>query len=196
MTGTIQGSGVTAVVLCGGTSVRMGGTDKTSAQLGGTTVLDLLLDHLPQEWTVVCVGTERPTSRPVTWTREDPPLGGPAAGIATGAALSENPVTVVVAGDQPFAGDAAQPLVQALAAAGPGVQAVALIDDTGRLQPLLAAYDTLSLRSTFPPGTSDVSVHRTVATLRMDGITPPSTHVLLDVDTPQDLDAARAYHLG
>ncbi|WP_392467494.1 molybdenum cofactor guanylyltransferase [Arsenicicoccus cauae] len=187
---------VTAVILCGGTSVRMGGRDKTSEQLGETTVLGRILDDLPDDWAIICVGTERPTTRPVTWTREDPPLGGPAAGIATGAALSQSPVTVILAGDQPFAGDAAPHVVEALTAARAGVQAVAVVDESGSLQPLLAAYLTGPLHQTFPPGTRDVSVHRTAASLRMEGIPTPSPRALLDVDTPVDLFEARVIHLG
>lgn len=186
--------GVTAVVLCGGTSVRMGGRDKTAAAMGAVTVLDHILDHLPEGWEVVCVGVERPTTRRVTWTREEPPLGGPAAGIATGAGLAQTAVTVVVAGDQPFAADAAQALVAALDEVDEGVDAVGLIDRTGRLQPLLAAYRTVALRRAFPLGTRDVSVHRTVASLRMTGIDAPSDRTLLDVDTPGDLERARLYH--
>src|SRR5699024_2806292 len=114
--------GVGAIVLCGGTSRRMGGTDKTALPLGGATVLDHLLDALPADWPVVCAGVERPTRRKVGWTREDPPGGGPVAGIAAGldavarAAAGADPATgiavepvvvVVLAGDQPFAGPAA-----------------------------------------------------------------------------------------
>ena len=196
MTGPDTTSAATAVILCGGTNVRMGGRDKTSEQLGETTVLGRILRDLPEDWAIICVGTERPTSRPVTWTREDPPLGGPAAGIATGAALSSTPVTVVLAGDQPFAGDAAPHVVEALADSRSGVQAVALVDDSGSLQPLLAAYLTGPLHQAFPPGTRDVSVHRTAASLRMEGIPAPSPRALLDVDTPVDLFEARVIHLG
>ena len=38
---------VAAVVLCGGTSRRFGGVDKTAQVLGSATVLDSLLDALP-----------------------------------------------------------------------------------------------------------------------------------------------------
>lgn len=190
---------VTAIVLCGGTSARMGGADKTALAVGGATVLDRLLDGLPPSWGVVCVGVERPTRREVRWTREDPPLGGPAAGIAAGAALSTSPVTVVLAGDQPFAADAAQTVVEALvraeaddhAGAGGDVDGAALAEPDGRLQPLLAAYRTAALREAFPPGTRDVGVHRTAAGLRLVPVAPPTERALLDVDTPADLAQAR-----
>ena len=76
----------TALVLCGGGSRRMG-SDKTTATLGGATVLDHLLDGLPADWPLVVVGPERPTRRAVRWTRESPAGGGPVAAVAAGGAL-------------------------------------------------------------------------------------------------------------
>jgi len=72
------------IVLCGGTSRRLGARDKTRELLGGTTVLDHLLDDLPSQWQVICVGEKRVTHRSVRWCRESPPGGGPVAGIAAG----------------------------------------------------------------------------------------------------------------
>ena len=75
------------IVLCGGTSRRLGGVDKTRESLSGTTVLDYLLDDLPPGWPVVCVGEMRATTRSVQWCRESPAGGGPVAGIAAGLEL-------------------------------------------------------------------------------------------------------------
>ena len=93
---------LTVVVLAGGESRRFG-SDKLAAPLAGTTVLDHLLGSLPQEWAVIAVGEQRPTPRPLTWTREYPPGGGPLAGIAAGLALVTTDLTAVVAGDMPYA---------------------------------------------------------------------------------------------
>ena len=81
--GPAASSDVTVVVLAGGTSRRFG-SDKLAAPLGGSTVLDTVLGSLPPEWPVVVVGPPRECRRPVTWTREDPPGGGPLAGVAAG----------------------------------------------------------------------------------------------------------------
>jgi molybdopterin-guanine dinucleotide biosynthesis protein A len=70
------------IVLCGGTSARMAGRDKTREVLAGTTVMDFLLDSLPPGWPVICVGEQRETTRLVQWCRESPVGGGPVAGIA------------------------------------------------------------------------------------------------------------------
>ncbi|MBE3074108.1 MAG: NTP transferase domain-containing protein, partial [Actinobacteria bacterium] len=137
------------IVLCGGTSRRMGGADKTRALLGATTVLDRLLDTLPSCWDVVCVGEERPTTRAVTWCREEPPRGGPVAGIAAGLLTVDASVCVVVGGDMPFAAAALPTLLEALNAQR-GLDAVLGLDPKGRRQPLLAAYRVEALRSALP----------------------------------------------
>ena len=73
-----------AVILTGGTAARMDGIDKAAIEIGGVTLLERALAATMAALEVVVVGREVPTSRPVTWTREDPPLGGPAAGILAG----------------------------------------------------------------------------------------------------------------
>ena len=62
----------------------MGGVDKASIELGGVTLLERALARCPRGAEVVVVGDEVPTTRPVTFTREDPPGGGPAAGLLAG----------------------------------------------------------------------------------------------------------------
>ncbi|GAB49915.1 molybdenum cofactor guanylyltransferase [Mobilicoccus pelagius] len=187
------GPQVTAVVLCGGTSARMGGGDKTASPLGGGSVLEALLTDLPREWSVVCVGEERPVCREVAWARERPALGGPVAGLAAGLVLVDTPIVAVLAGDQPFAADAARRTVVALVEAPESVDGVMAAQTDGRGQPLLAAYRTGALRGVIPADPAGSGVHRTVASLRLAqvAVAPCST---LDVDTPDDLDRARRLH--
>lgn len=86
-----------AVVLAGGTGVRLGGVDKAAVELDGRTLLEHALAAVAVADEVVVVGGPVPTSRPVTFTREDPPLGGPAAGLLAGvAALTRTADRVVV----------------------------------------------------------------------------------------------------
>lgn len=172
------------VLPCGGESSRFG-SDKTAAQLGGTTVLDHILGELPPTWPVVCVGTARPTVRPVQWTREDPPLGGPVAGIEAGLAVMEDDIVVVLAGDQPFGGRHAAPSVEMLIAQPEKVDGVVV---NGQF--LLGAYRREALvRVT--TGRANASVRSTLGTLRVMAREVPAVEVL-DVDTPADLDRARA----
>ena len=176
----------TVVVLCGGGSTRMG-SDKTAAALGGTTVLDHLLDALPAGWPVVVVGPERPTRRAARWTSESPAGGGPAAGVAAGLALVETELVVVVAGDMPFAGPAAVRLVEALRHDS-ATDAVAAVDHD-QPNPLLAAYRSDRVREVLPdrpqgrPARALLDLPHTLLAVGDEAV--------LDVDNPAALEAAR-----
>ncbi|GAB97321.1 molybdopterin-guanine dinucleotide biosynthesis protein A [Kineosphaera limosa] len=192
---------VGVLVLCGGTSARLGGADKTARRLGRGTVLDHLLADLPADWPVVCVGEPRPVAESVawrvTWTREQPALGGPVAGIAAGlgALADQRPeaafeVVVVLAGDQPFAGEVVGDLVDALAAQGTEVDAVCATGGD-RPQLLLAAYRAAGLARALRDADPRRGVYRTLAGLRIATLAVPEI-TALDIDTPADLARARA----
>lgn len=185
---------VTAIVLCGGESRRFG-ADKTAADLDGRTVLDNLLDSLPPDWHVTCVGEERPTTRQVTWAREKPPGGGPLAGVAAALAGATHDVAVILGGDMPFAGPTAAHLVEQLVDFGvlssPGpLDAVAAHDAHGRIQPLLLAAPTATLRKAIPEPAHGIPLMRLLDGLRVASV-DPSPGADLDVDTPEDLSVAR-----
>lgn len=72
------------VILAGGTGARLGGVDKAGVEYAGVTLLEHCLDACLDASEVVVVGSPVPTTRPVTFVREDPPYGGPAAGLLTG----------------------------------------------------------------------------------------------------------------
>ena len=92
------------VVLAGGTAARMGGVDKSGVELGGRTLLEMAIEAFLDADEIVVVGPDSgPTSRPVTTVREDPPLGGPVAGLLTGldALLRPSRLVGVLAVDMP-----------------------------------------------------------------------------------------------
>jgi len=178
----------TAVVLCGGTGRRFGG-DKTRADLAGSSLLDHLVDGLPGDWPVVCVGEPRPTHRPVTWCREDPPGGGPVAAIAAALVLLDGPVLVLLGGDMPYAAGPAPELVATLDRS-PELDAVIGRDGDGRLQPLLAAYRTAALRAAVPQPAAGTPLMRLLDPLSTVTVSV-GDHASLDVDTAADLDRAR-----
>lgn len=184
-----DGEGATVVVLCGGGSVRFG-ADKLGADLGGVPVLDRTISGMPPAWPLVCAGPERPTSRKVRWVGEDPPDGGPLAGVAAALPLVRTAVTVVVAGDMPAAGGVVAALVLALVAAGPEVAAVTATDGEGYRNPLLAAYRTVALRAALRDGGRDRAARTLLrdlphVPLRVDDL------AAADVDTPAQLEALR-----
>ena len=86
------------MVLAGGTAARMDGIDKAAVELHGRTLLELAVDAFLDADEVVVVAPESvPTQRPVTFVCEDPPRGGPVAGLLTGVdALLRRPALVGV----------------------------------------------------------------------------------------------------
>ncbi|UZN05085.1 molybdenum cofactor guanylyltransferase [Cellulomonas sp. S1-8] len=183
------------VVLTGGTARRLGGVDKTALDVGGRSVLRRLLDEvgpLP----VVVVGAPQDAGRDVRWTREDPPGGGPFAGVAAGlaAGLADHPsaqVVVVLAGDQPFAGRAVGPLRDALHA-DPDIDATLAAGPDGRPQPLLAAYrvDAVRARLSDSPHGRRARDLTTGLTTRLVEV---AARTALDVDDADDLATARRH---
>lgn len=72
-----------AVVLAGGAAQRLGGVSKPDVELGGRRLLDGVLIAVADAREIVVVGdVEVPEG--VHRTVEDPPLGGPVAGVAAG----------------------------------------------------------------------------------------------------------------
>jgi molybdopterin-guanine dinucleotide biosynthesis protein A len=188
----------TAVILSGGRSTRLG-FDKATATLGERTLLDWLLGGIPDAIQCVLVGPQPvdPT-RPITVAREDPPGGGPVAGIAAGLTHVHSDVVAIVAVDMPLAGTLLPELVGQLLAAPGSVDAVVPVDESGRSQPLAAAYRAASLRAALdrlgsPEGRA---VRDLVALMEVEEFTRgpdvgwPAL-ALADVDTPDDLDRLR-----
>jgi molybdopterin-guanine dinucleotide biosynthesis protein A len=178
-------SDVTVVVLAGGTSRRFG-SDKLAARLRGVTVLETVLGSLPAHWPVVVVGAPRDCGRPVTWTREDPPGGGPLAGVAAGVEVVATELVAVVAGDMPYAGPALIRLVAVLRTAAPQVGAVVATDEDGMANPLLAAYRTAAVREGLPQPAANRPAKLLLGLPHLElVVTGPAGR---DIDTPADLD--------
>ena len=107
---------VTAVVLAGGASQRFP-PDKLAAEVEGRRLLDRALTSLPERATVIVVGSVRDVIRPVIFTSEDPPGGGPAAGLVAGvrrALAASADAIVVLPADAPLGGQAARILLSRL----------------------------------------------------------------------------------
>ncbi|GAA2237823.1 NTP transferase domain-containing protein [Streptomyces amakusaensis] len=136
-----------AVVLAGGEAKRLGGADKPGLTVGGRSLLDRVLAACRGAGETVVVGGRRPTARPVVWTRESPPGGGPLAALDAGVRglRAESETVLVLSADLPFLGEPTVRRLLAALAAG-GHEAVLLTDAEGRDQPLVAAYRTEPLR--------------------------------------------------
>ncbi|OKK18308.1 molybdopterin-guanine dinucleotide biosynthesis protein [Streptomyces sp. CB00455] len=132
-----------AIVLAGGAARRLGGADKPGLSVGGRALLDRVLDACADARTTVVVGGRRATARPVRWTREEPPGGGPVAALDAGLRPTTAELVLVLSADLPFL-DAGT--VRALLEAPGGHEGALLRDPDGRDQPLVAAYRAEPLR--------------------------------------------------
>jgi molybdopterin-guanine dinucleotide biosynthesis protein A len=139
-----------ALVLTGGSGSRMGGVDKASIELDGVTLLERALAATVTAVEVVVVGDQVPTTRPVTWTREDPRGGGPAAGLLAGLDRFLRPpdLVAVLAVDMPRVGPGT--FARLVAVLAPEHDGAMLVDANGRRQPLCAVYRRTALERARP----------------------------------------------
>ena len=181
------------VIPAGGTARRLGGVSKPALQVGDRSIVARLVGDL-RAFPLVVVGPRlddvAATGADVTWCREDPPGGGPAAALATGLRhLAGVDVVVVIAGDQPFAAGAVPRLVAALAA-DPSADVAWGVDAEDRDQPLLAAYRAAVLRARLAEPADGLSMRTVTAGLRAARVRLSLTEAT-DVDEPGDLADAR-----
>ncbi|MFI2431484.1 NTP transferase domain-containing protein [Streptomyces sp. NPDC018693] len=185
-----------AVVLAGGGARRLGGADKPGLRVGGRALLDRVLAACADARTTVVVADPRPTARPVTWAREEPPGGGPLAALDAGLRHTTADQIVVLSADLPFlrAGTVRR-LLTALRSGD--AEGALLTDADGRDQPLVAAYDTRRLRRILTTvaaghdrGLTGRPLRLLMAELNLTRVPDPVAS--FDCDTWDDLVTARA----
>lgn len=151
------------MILAGGTAVRLDGADKASIEYAGKTFLEHALTATAEAGEVVVVGDQVPTSRPATFVLEDPPLGGPVAGLLAGRrALATSPGWLwVQAVDMPLV---TQDTWRRLVAASTGAErdGAVLCDAASRRQLVLVLH-TAALDAATPPDPHGLPLHRLLA---------------------------------
>ena len=160
----------------------MGVADKTRVPVGGVPLLDRTLRSLAGAATVVVVGDERVTDVDVSWAREDPAGGGPAAAVSAGLSGVTADVVVLLAGDLPsITRDDIEQLVDAVNGDG-----AVYVDDADHEQWLCSAWRTAALRrAAFAAG---ASLRAALSGLDFARLKAPAS--IIDCDTPQDLARA------
>lgn len=194
-------------MLTGGGSTRLG-RDKATTRVAGRRMIDRVLARIPAEVPVVVVGPDPQVRRRITVTREDPPGGGPAAGIGAALPHVHTELVAVVATDMPFGvdivlelldrlgwrdpavPDAAVPGAAGPGAAGPGaaVPGAAVPVADGHPQPLSAVYRTEALRGLALR--AGMSMREVLSGLAVEQVAASPDRVL-DIDTPTDLAEVR-----
>ena len=169
--------------------------------VGGSTLLDRVLAAVAGAQRRIVVGPKRAAVDSALFVQDE--QSGPVAAIALGLTEATAPVVVTVAADLAFL---LQPHVVELVAAlrrvvreGVTRESVAVaLDDNGRRQLLLAAWDTASLRSALvdtggvdgsglPDARLGALFPAVVREVRLVGDPAP----WLDCDTPEQLEMAR-----
>lgn len=183
--------GYDAIILTGGRASRLG-SPKQRLAYSGATLLERAFAACATARSVIVAGpTELDPPARVRFAPEDPPFGGPVAGIASGlAALDEagDPADwiLVLAVDHPELPAAVPALLSALADAPAEVDSV-LLEHGGEPQVLLGAHRRDSLRRALAAlgRTRDVSVRRLQADLNRATVTVTGVD-LSDIDTLTD----------
>lgn len=190
------GSAYDAVVLAGGEGRRLGSVSKGNLAVAGRPLLDRALEAVAGAARRVVVGPAELARPAVPTTLEDPPLGGPVAGIDAGLRLlgTGAPVVVVLACDVPRAGEVLPAVLDALAGVA-GADGAVAVDDEGHRQPLLGAYRRVALDAALAGlradgGTHGRSVRSLVAGLAL--VEVPAGAAAADVDTWADVAAFEA----
>ncbi|SDM27583.1 NTP transferase domain-containing protein [Streptomyces wuyuanensis] len=185
-----------AIVLAGGAAKRLGGADKPGVSVGGRTLLDRVLTASRGAGRTIVVGGRRPTARPVTWTRETPPGGGPLAALHAGLRESGAPTVVVLSADLPFLDEGTvRRLLEALDSGGR--EGALLVDADGRDQPLVAAYRAeplhreLALIAAEHGGLAGLPLRLLTRELDLDRVAAARL-AAYDCDTWEDIVTARA----
>ncbi|MFI9050483.1 NTP transferase domain-containing protein [Streptomyces sp. NPDC053427] len=190
------------IVLAGGAARRLGGADKPALSVGGRALLDRVLAACADTAITVVVGPRRAASRPVVRALEDPPGGGPLAGLDAGLRHTTAPTVLVLSADLPFLTPAT---VQSLLAAAAGTangasprDGAVLRDADGRDQPLVAAYRAEPLRRELAllhaeHGTlAGLPLRALLSELTLARVPDATSTASFDCDTWEDISAARA----
>jgi molybdopterin-guanine dinucleotide biosynthesis protein A len=182
----------TVVVLTGGRSRRMG-RDKATLEVAGQTLLARTVEQVPPEVPLVVAGPQVTLDRSgVTFVQEEPPGGGPVAGLDAALAAVFTPIVVVLATDLPFAGRLPAELARSLRGSPQDTHAVLAAGPDGRPQQLCAAYRADALRDAVVANgpAAGAAMHRVVERLRTSTIgalaVDDGADATWDIDTPED----------
>lgn len=177
------------VVLAGGRATRLNGESKPDVLLGGGRLLDRVCGAVAVQLPGVPIVVVAPDSVATRHPRvsEEPPFGGPAAGLAAGlAALPAETDTAIV-----LSCDLENPVaaIRALLGAGIGADGTVLTDPEGREQWLVGRYRRGAALAVLTDADGR-GLHATLGRLRLRRVAVPAP-ITADIDTPEALRLAR-----
>ena len=187
-----------AIVVGGGGGERLGGVSKPDLTLGGVRLIDRVCGVLTEACAVGCVAVVPPSVRVpdgVARTLEDPPGGGPLAGIDAGLralGVGDDVLVVVVSVDAPGVGAFLPALLEPALREGVEGRIVRGGDPEPFDQYLMGVYRAASLRRAIDEAVAvygsvrGVGVRRGLRALDVERVSV-SADACRDIDTPEDV---------
>lgn len=189
---------VAAIVVGGGGGQRLGGVSKPDVVLGGVRLIDRVCGALLGECGAGCVAVVPPAVRVpdgVVRTLEDPPSGGPLAGVDAGLRalhVGEDVLVVVVSVDAPGVGDFLPVLLDLPLGDGADGRIVRGGEPEPFDQYLMGVYRAGALRRVIDEAVDrfgtvrGVGVRRVLRALTVERV-DVGADVCRDIDTPEDV---------
>lgn len=194
------------VILAGGTAKRLGGVSKPDLDIAGRRLIDIVFDQLDAigftGQRIVVAPADVDVPRGVQLTLEDPPHGGPLAGIGAGVRaldVDDDDLVAIATCDAPVAVRLLPKMADVLSELmGTGAEEPAVsnfdgvvpLNEDGWPQYTHGLYRAGALRS--QPFERDGSVRRALGALHLATILDEAGHCL-DVDEPEDVPALIAH---
>ncbi len=183
-----------AVIVAGGAARRLGGVSKPLIDINGTNLIQYALNAARRATQTVVVGPITVHHPASLTTSEEPPGGGPVAGLAAGLARVDPAPSwvLVLACDTPRAERAVHGLEAAARDCPAGTDGVWMTDPRGREQPLLALYRAAALHSAIASLDTVVgtSMRALTSALAMAAV-PDPMNLSHDADTWEDVETLR-----
>ena len=189
---------VAAIVVGGGGGERLGGVSKPDLTLGGVRLIDRVCGALLEVCGAGCVAVVPPIVRVpdgVRRTLEDPPSGGPLAGIDAGLralGVGDDVLVVVVSVDAPGVGAFLPALLESALGESSDGRIVRGGDPEPFDQYLMGVYRVGALRRVIDEAVArrgnvrGMGVRRVLRALEVERVNV-SADVCRDIDTPEDI---------
>lgn len=190
-----------AILLAGGRASRVGGAAKPLFEVGGQTLIGAAVKAVTDAGArpITVASAVLDPDLDVAWVREDPPFGGPVAGVAAvlEAWTDAGPLpewTFLLACDLPRAADVVASLAADLPLLPSDSDGICLADSSSRPQWLTGIYRAAALAdvvASLPDRGRDAPVRALMKDLAVT-VVATTDDVTDDIDTWEDLERARS----
>lgn len=181
----------TAVILAGGRGSRLGGREKGEIRLDGHRLLDIVIEGACSAGCDPVIVAGDLTSEKATSVREEPPFGGPVAGLAAALRKVKTEWFMLLACDLPHAHRLCHLLAESFHQMTPELDGLVALHEN-RIQWLAGVYRRESVERSLTglDGVDGASLGALLGRLTLREVQDPEG-LSRDIDTPEDLVAAK-----